>query len=207
MTSEPTLGKCEHGHECLICKMRDEDKEPCAHGLPKKALCMQCIAARFEGMPGRILTDEEAAFCTQYGLEHGFDDDNPELVQYSHICWPYLTRGGALCGSPRLWFSGGGWRGTRGDGQTRVPYDDFVACEACFVELAKLQAGDLKPLAMMAAAGRAARRYQHVSSAVRDYLFVIDNPDAVRPGIPDRDEQLLTLRGALATLEREDGKS
>jgi hypothetical protein len=39
------------------------------------------------------------------GLEIGFDVDVDNGPQPAHYCWPYAMRRGALCGSPRLWFS------------------------------------------------------------------------------------------------------
>jgi len=195
-----SVGHCEHGHECLICRSNNEHAEQCPHGLVKKALCVACIAARYEGLPGRILTEDEAAFCTRYGFSHGYDDDNPELEQYSHICWPYLTRGGAICGSPRLWHSGEGWGRLRLDGKTRVPHDDFVSCDACIAELGKLQAGDHKLLELVATAERKACEAWSIASAARDYVWGLDNPGEFGDGDPGhgRDALLTRLRQALA---------
>lgn len=50
----------------------------------------------------RTLTDIDLSTATRYRLETGYDVDD-DLPQQLHLCWPYESRRGALCGTSRLW--------------------------------------------------------------------------------------------------------
>jgi hypothetical protein len=68
------------------------------------------------------------------GLESGFDDDDEELHQYVHICWPYASKVGALCDTKRLWFHGGPIVTGVVLGTEAAPRV-LVDCTGCFAEL------------------------------------------------------------------------
>jgi hypothetical protein len=82
-----------------------------------------------------ILTEEQRAWCAEHNLGVGFDDDNPALVQFCHVCettgeepctddlahMRSITQ--TICCSPRLWFG-------EGKGYIWSPRDS-VTCEQC----------------------------------------------------------------------------
>jgi hypothetical protein len=107
--------------ECAICG-----------GLHDEADCPRETAATTPAPHGgRTLTSEEVSFCDSLGLEVGFDDDNPELHQFTHICWPYAAYEGSLCDTNRLWFHGGRF------GSLRNPA--AIDCVACLEKLQQLR--------------------------------------------------------------------
>lgn len=59
-----------------------------------------------------VLTREQRRWCVERQIGLGFDDDDPDLHQFSHLVEPTGERASgfevqvALCRSPRLWFSG-----------------------------------------------------------------------------------------------------
>jgi len=89
---------------------------------------------------GLYLTEEQQHWCKEHDLGIGFDDDNPKLNQFCHVCETLRSedpdthrRNGdghiALCRSPRLWFGQG--RGYR------WIHRDCITCARCIVILAE----------------------------------------------------------------------
>ncbi len=121
-----------------------------------------------------LLTDEERAFAARLGLEHGVDDDNEELHQGTHVCWPYESHRGALCKTDRLWgHDGPGW-----DGKFRE-----VDCAACAARLREIMrdVGSVADL-LDAFSGLAStcQGLQQVSLAAHDFCWALDHPEENR---------------------------
>jgi hypothetical protein len=90
-------------------------------GDPVPDSCFEALRAWYWFSP------EELALAERLRLSIGFDDDDEDKHQYKHVCWPFSTYEGALCGSPRLWFYGNG-----------VAEYGGVDCRDCGRELAAL---------------------------------------------------------------------
>jgi len=82
-----------------------------------------------------LLSNEQRVFARAKGFDLGFDDDDEDKDQFSHVCYPYngphfTEPHGALCRTPRLWFQGiCAWRDHP---------DDAVDCENCAATLLRM---------------------------------------------------------------------
>jgi hypothetical protein len=135
-----------------------------------------------------LLSDEERAFCVRLGLEHGVDDDDLQLHQGAHICWPYESGRGALCKTSRLW----GHTGPLGLARDGSLWQ--IDCAACATRLRELMpiaglASDL--LDALGGLAGACQGLSEVSFAARDFCWALDNPAEHRQlGLPDPRQRL-----------------
>jgi predicted Zn-ribbon and HTH transcriptional regulator len=144
--------------------------------------------------PDRIdlLTAEERAFAARLGLEHGVDDDDEDLHQGTHVCWPYESGRGALCKTSRLW----GHTGPIGPAREGNLWQ--VDCEACAARLREIMR-DVGPVAdlldALAGLAGACQGLSLVSAAAHDFCWALDNPEDNRKivaedGFPDPRKRL-----------------
>jgi len=91
-----------------------------------------------------VLTEEQQRWCTQENLGAGFDDDDPNLEQFYHVCETTPDdRVRAICDSPRLWCGQG--RGHVWPALEEADPSDLrqqrsdlwarITCEACVARL------------------------------------------------------------------------
>ncbi len=141
-----------------------------------------------------LLTDQERAFAARLGLEHGIDDDDEDLHQGTHVCWPYESGRGALCKTSRLW----GHTGPLGTERKAESSLWQVDCEACATRLRELMR-DVGPVAdLLDALGGLAGACQgltQVSLAAHDLCWALDNPEEHRAmqegyGLPEARQRL-----------------
>lgn len=118
------------------------------------------------------MTNEEIELIKLKCFEIGYDDDDPALTQFCHLCWPYQSYQGAICGSKRLWFLG------------NFNYDQLetevnkITCEKCLIELKKI-ANVPQLLLIIGNLSRWTDATEKLEEVCENYLYEIDHPKSL----------------------------